>query len=48
MLLKDKETLDGALNGMKRLSDSALNRMERLLIVLLKDGETYIKVHSDL
>jgi hypothetical protein len=48
VLSKDKETLDGALNGMERLSDSTLNRMKRLLMVLSKDRETYMEVHSDL
>jgi len=48
VLSKDKETLDGALNGMERLLDGTLNGMKRLLIVLSKDRETYIEVHSDL
>ena len=39
MLLKDRETffLDGALNG-----------IERLLIVLSRNRETYMEVHLDL
>jgi hypothetical protein len=48
VLSKDRETLDGALNGMERLSDGALNGIERLLMVLSKDRETYMEVHSDL
>ena len=39
---------DSALKDMERLSDGALNGMERLLIVLLMDRETYLEVHSDL
>jgi hypothetical protein len=48
VLLKDGETLNSTLNKMERLLDSALNKMERLLIMLLRNRETYIKVHSDL
>jgi hypothetical protein len=33
---------------MERLLDGALNGMERLLMVLSMDGETYLEVHSDL
>jgi hypothetical protein len=32
---------DSALKEMERLSDGALKGMERLLMVLSKDGETY-------